>query len=65
LLLDADDFSNGTIDRTANSSIGRINASNRLTGTAKATYSAKSIELKPGFKADSGTVFLAKTGGCN
>ncbi len=43
---------------------GKITASNFITGTAKITYQAAVTELEPGFIADSGTVFLAETGGC-
>lgn len=44
---------------------GKIQASNYITGTAKVTYQAKSIELNPNFKAENGTVFKAEVGGCN
>ena len=60
-----DDFVSGQILRTASSVNGKITATNKLTSTAKVDYRAKSIELKAGFKADSGTVFSAAVGGCN
>lgn len=60
-----DDFVSGPILRTASSVNGKITATNKLTSTAKVDYRAKSIELKAGFKADSGTVFSAAVGGCN
>ncbi len=60
-----DDYSTGTYQKLASSSAGKIIAINKITGTAKVTYKAKIIELNAGFKADSGTVFLAEVGGCN
>lgn len=60
-----DDFPIGTILRTASSTNGKINASNKITGVSNVTYQAKSIELNAGFKADNGTVFNAVVGGCN
>ena len=60
-----DDFSRGTVLRTASSINGKISASNKVTGTTNVSYRAKTIELNAGFKADSGTVFLAQNGGCN
>lgn len=60
-----DDFSSGTVLRTASSTNGKISATNKITGTSKVTYNAKSIELNAGFNANSGTVFLAEVGGCN
>ena len=60
-----DSYSSGIISKTASSATGgKINASNRVTGTAKVTYEARAIELTPGFRADSGTVFKAQPGGC-
>lgn len=50
----------------ANSTYGYINASNQiLNNGTKVEYKAKSIDLKPGFKADAGTIFSAEVGGCN
>ena len=44
----------------------RILGKNRLTGNANVVYDAKnSISLESGFMSNSGTVFLAKIGGCN
>lgn len=60
-----DDISSGTILKQANSTTGKITATNKITGTANVTYQAKSIELNEGFKADNGTVFKAEVGGCN
>ncbi len=60
-----DDYSSGMVVKTASSINGKIIATNKVTGTANVIYSAKSIELNAGFKADNGTVFLAKVGGCN
>jgi hypothetical protein len=65
LISTTDDYASGTQVKQAASSNGKINATNKITGNAKTTYQAKSIELKPGFKADSGTVFKAEVGGCN
>ena len=60
-----DDISVGTITKQANSTTGKITATNKITGTANVTYQAKSIELNEGFKANNGTVFKAEVGGCN
>lgn len=61
----ADDYASGTLLKTASSTTGNITATNKITGTAQVTYQAKVIELKPGFQANGGTVFLAQMGGCN
>ncbi len=60
-----DNFSSGYVYKQANNSIGVITANNLITGTARVTYQAKNIQLNSGFKADSGTVFIAELGGCN
>jgi hypothetical protein len=60
-----DDFSTGTILKTASSTNGKITATNKVTGSAKVDYRAKSVELNAGFRADNGTVFSAAVGGCN
>jgi mannan endo-1,4-beta-mannosidase len=60
----ADDIATGTVIKQASSTNGTIEATNAVTGTAKATYQAKSIQLNAGFKADNGTVFTAEIGGC-
>ncbi|MER0438106.1 FG-GAP-like repeat-containing protein [Emticicia sp. W12TSBA100-4] len=60
-----DDYSTGTTLKTASSVNGKITATNKVTGTAKVDYRAKSVELNAGFRADGGTVFSAATGGCN
>jgi hypothetical protein len=65
LVSTADDYSSGTQLKTASSTGGTITATNKITGTAQVTYQAKAIELKAGFQANSGTVFLAQPGGCN
>jgi hypothetical protein len=65
LISTADDYSTGVTQKTASSTSGKVIATNKITGTAKVSYKAKSIELNPGFKADGGTVFLAEVGGCN
>ncbi|MFC3811272.1 3-coathanger stack domain-containing protein [Lacihabitans lacunae] len=62
----SDDISTGTLTKEANAITGMIAATNKLTGNAKVTYRAgKSIQLDPGFKADSGVVFKTEFGGCN
>jgi hypothetical protein len=61
----ADDITNGTILKEANATTGLITASNKVTGTANATFRAKAIILGVGFKADNGVVFKAEVGGCN
>jgi hypothetical protein len=38
---------------------------NKISGSASVIYQARSIELKPGFKAEAGTTFKAEIGGCN
>lgn len=60
-----DDYLANTVLKTASSVNGKIMATNKVTGTANVTYSAKNIELNAGFKADSGTIFKAEIGGCN
>jgi hypothetical protein len=60
----SDNYSSGSQVRKASSSNGVINASNKITGTAKVTYESKAINLTPGFTSNPGTVFLAKPGGC-
>ncbi|MDP5139263.1 MAG: hypothetical protein NWP83_02190, partial [Spirosomaceae bacterium] len=65
LISPADDVSSGTFTVKASNGVGgKITATNAITGTAMAIYEATAIELNPGFVADSGTVFLAQTGGC-
>ena len=61
----ADDYASGVQLKQASSNGGKITATNKITATAITTYQAQSIELSPGFKADSGTVFKAEIGGCN
>jgi hypothetical protein len=51
--------------KQASANGGKIEASNKITGTAKVNYEAPSIELKSGFVSESGTVFTAQPGGCN
>ncbi|WP_435354980.1 YCF48-related protein [Emticicia sp. SJ17W-69] len=60
-----DDITNGIITKQASATNGNISASNQISGLAKVTYQAKSIQLNPNFKADNGTVFKAEIGGCN
>lgn len=61
----ADDYTSGIQLKTASITDGTITATNKITGSAQVTYQAKVIELKPGFQANGGTVFLAQMGGCN
>lgn len=62
----ADNITSGDITKQASATNGSINATNYVTGAGtKATYQAKAVELNAGFKADSGTIFKAETGGCN
>ena len=65
LISPSDDYVSETYFKVASSSAGKITATNKLTGTTNVIYRAKAIELNPGFKAESGTVFLAEIGGCN
>jgi hypothetical protein len=60
----ADNYSSGTVLRQVSASNGVLTASNKITGAAKVTYEGKSIELKPGFIAETGTVFRSEVGGC-
>lgn len=64
LVSTADDYSSGTITKQAAVAGGKIEATNLIAGSANVTYEANSIELKPGFRADNGTVFKAQVGGC-
>jgi uncharacterized protein (DUF2141 family) len=59
-----DDYDTGTHLRNAEINSGNITGSNKITGTARVTYKAKSVVLSPGFQANSGTYFTAETGGC-
>ncbi|MGL4631850.1 MAG: 3-coathanger stack domain-containing protein, partial [Leadbetterella sp.] len=61
----SDDIGGGIVLMQANMTHGTIAATNKITGTAKVTYQAKSILLNNGFKADTGTVFIVQVGGCN
>jgi len=65
LVSTANDYSSGVQLKQASSTNDKITATNKITGTAIATYQAKAIELNAGFKADAGTVFKAEIGGCN
>ncbi|TAE35623.1 MAG: hypothetical protein EAZ70_12815 [Runella slithyformis] len=60
-----DDISSGTVLKQGNAATGSITATNIVSGTANATYEAKTVQLNPGFRADNGTVFKAQVGGCN
>ncbi|MCU0324869.1 MAG: hypothetical protein MUF45_06395 [Spirosomaceae bacterium] len=59
------DYNSGTQLKQASATNGKIMATNKVTGTAKVTYQAKSIELNAGFRAEGGTVFKAEIGGCS
>ncbi|WP_158561310.1 M12 family metallo-peptidase [Emticicia sp. C21] len=62
----ADDITSGDINKIASATNGKIAATNYVTGAGtKATYQAKAVELNAGFKAETGTIFRAETGGCN
>lgn len=65
LVSTADDYSSGNTTKQAAATGGKIEATNLITGSANVTYEAQSIELKPGFRSDNGTVFKAQVGGCN
>ncbi|GAB3509785.1 reprolysin-like metallopeptidase [Emticicia fontis] len=61
-----DNITSGNVTKQASATNGKITATNYVTGSGtKATYQAKAVELNAGFKADSGTIFRAETGGCN
>ncbi len=61
----ANDYSAGLVIIKASKTSGKISSSNKIMGATRSNYAAKSIELNPGFLADSGTIFLAEIGGCN
>lgn len=65
LVSTADDYFSGVQLKLASITGGTITATNKITGSAQATYQANVIELKAGFHAAGGTVFLAQIGGCN
>jgi hypothetical protein len=59
-------ITSGNITKQASATNGKITATNYVTGVGtKATYQAKAVELNAGFKAETGTIFRAETGGCN
>jgi len=61
-----DNISTGNVINQASALSGNIFASNIISGNnTRAIYQAKSIELQPGFIANSGTFFTAAVGGCN
>ncbi|HLO42807.1 MAG TPA: M36 family metallopeptidase [Leadbetterella sp.] len=64
LVSPTDDFTSLNVTKTASNVNGKITATNAITGNSRVNYNAKAIELNAGFKADSGTVFLAQMGGC-
>ncbi len=61
------DYSSGMETKKAKAINGKINASNKISHTAKINYEAASIELLSGFQAEAknGAVFSAVVGGCN
>jgi len=59
------DYSSGTYQKMASATTGKITASNKINGTSQVIYTAKSVELKAGFKADNGVLFVAQIGGCH
>lgn len=62
-----DDYSLGIETKKAKAINGKINASNKISNTARINYEAASIELLSGFQAEAknGAVFTATVGGCN
>lgn len=65
LISPADDYSLGTYLKVAAATNGKIIATNKITGAAKLTLQAKSIELNAGFGVNNGANFIAEIGGCN
>jgi parallel beta-helix repeat protein len=65
LVSPSNDYSTGTYQKMASATTGKITASNKINGTSQVIYTAKSIELKAGFKADNGVFFVAQVGGCH
>ncbi|MFC3812730.1 3-coathanger stack domain-containing protein [Lacihabitans lacunae] len=62
----ADDIGSGTLLKTASANAGgNISATNKINGTADVKYTARAINLLPGFLAETNKVFLATPGGCN
>ena len=62
-----DDFSTGTLEKSAIAINGKIIANNKITGTANITYKVKAyIDLNAGFLVDSDSVFSGNivTEGC-
>lgn len=59
------DLINVTADFEGKSNGGKINASNKILVNSKVNITATSILLSPGFQVEQGSVFTAKTGGCN
>ncbi|MCP9770808.1 hypothetical protein EGI22_23130 [Lacihabitans sp. LS3-19] len=65
LVSTADNINGGVVNKQASATSGLIDARNVISNAANVIYEAKAIELNKGFKADTGVVFEAKTGGCN
>jgi hypothetical protein len=61
----ADDVPAGTISKIASQNPGgNISATNKVTGSANVFYTARVIDLNPGFLASPSAVFKAEPGGC-
>ncbi len=61
-----DDISKGNNIVKASQVNGKITATNKvLNGSTKTVYNARSINLNSGFRAETGTIFIAEVGGCN
>lgn len=65
LVSPTDNINGGVVNKQASSTSGLIDARNVISNAANVIYESKAIELNQGFKADTGVVFEAKTGGCN
>lgn len=65
LISPANDLINRLVNFKADNNAGKIIASNKISNESKINYFANTIELLPGFKADTGTVFKAQIGACN
>jgi hypothetical protein len=61
----ADDITSGIVRKIAStSSGGNISATNKINGPSNVSYTARVIDLNPGFLASSSAVFKAEPGGC-
>lgn len=65
LISPSDNISSGTHTMQANKTTGKINAENKVSGSANVLFEAPAIQMNPGFSVAPGAVFTALPGGCN